>query len=101
MDDIADEKTFLTVSGRMSSNKFDFGVRNKYLSLVKCILEHEVFYKVLGRYFELSNIPDKQDVCDIMRCSYIYGVSADSHNTIERRAQTVLSWVDWILGLQN
>lgn len=78
---------------------FDF--KNKYLSLVKCILEHEVFYKVLGRYFELSNIPDKQDICDIMRSSYIYRVSADSHNTIERRAQTVLSWVDWILGLQN
>jgi hypothetical protein len=78
---------------------FDF--KNKYLSLVKCILEHEVFYKVLGRYFELSNIPDKQDICNIMRSSSIYGISADSHNTIERRAQTVLSWVDWILGLQN
>jgi hypothetical protein len=28
MDDIAGEKTFMTVSGRMSSNKFDFNVRN-------------------------------------------------------------------------
>jgi hypothetical protein len=78
---------------------FDF--KNKYLSLVKSILEHEVFYKVLGRYFESSNIPDKREICDIMRSSYIYGVSADSHNTIERRAQTVLGWVDWILGLQK
>ncbi len=78
-----------------------FDYKNKYLSLVKWILEHEVFYKVLGRYFELSNIPDKQEICDIMRSSYIYGLSADSRNTIERRAQTVLSWVDWILGLQN
>jgi hypothetical protein len=78
-----------------------FNFKNKYLSLVKCILEHEVFYKVLGRYFVLNSIPDKQDIGDIMRSSYIYGVSADSHNTIERRAQTVLSWIDWILGLQN
>ena len=78
-----------------------FDYKNKYLSLVKCILEHEVFYRVMERYFELSNIPDKQEICDIMQSSYIYGVSADSHNTIGRRAQTVLSWVDWILGLQN
>ncbi len=75
--------------------------KNKYLSLVKCLLEHEVFYKVLGRYFELNHIPGKPEVCDIMRNSYIYGVGADSHNTIERRAQTVLSWINWILGLQN
>lgn len=75
--------------------------KNKYLSLVNCLLEHEVFYKVLGRYFVVSSIPDKQDIADIMRSSYIYGVSADSHHTIERRAQTVLSWIAWIIGLQN
>jgi len=75
--------------------------KNKYLSLVKHILEHEIFYKVLEKYFELGDAPTKKTVCDIMRASYIYNVSPESISTIERRSQTVFGWINWILSLQS
>jgi hypothetical protein len=78
-----------------------YGYKNKYLTLVQCILEHEIFYKVIRKYFELGETPGKSVVCSIMRESSIYGVNPDSRSTIERRAQTVLSWVEWIMRLRT
>ena len=71
--------------------------KTKYLSLVRVILSHEVFNKVLVRYFEKLSPLDKQEVVEIMRGCYIHNV--DSETTIVRRAQTVMRWVDWILDL--
>jgi hypothetical protein len=79
----------------------DRNYKAKYLSFVKCILAHEVFYKVLEKYFELEYAPKKELICEIMRASNIYNVSPESAKTIERRAQTVIGWINWILSLQN
>jgi len=71
----------------------------KYLSLVKLILQHKVFHQVLELYFHLGYPPSKVMVCDLMRQSNLYNVNSES--TIERRSQTVTSWIDWILNLIN
>ncbi|OHD12000.1 MAG: translation elongation factor [Spirochaetes bacterium GWD1_27_9] len=72
--------------------------KNKYLSLVKCILEHEIFNKVLTKYIKNGNLPIKKEVIEIMKNSYIFNVGKDS-TTIERRSSSVIGWVDWILKL--
>lgn len=89
---------YLSDLGRKTMSK-DY--RNKYLSLVKCILQHEVFNKAFAKYFNLGYAPDKDFVGEIMRNSYIYNVSPNSHTTIERRSQTVMGWIAWIVSLQN
>jgi|GEM_PF-2541388 hypothetical protein len=70
----------------------------KYLLLVKYILQHEVFYRVLEKHFKSNQLLTKEVICEIMRNCYIYNVNPDS-STIERRAQTVNSWINWILSL--
>ena len=72
--------------------------KSKNMSLVKHILEHEAFNKVFRKYFDLGHKPDHNTVCEIMRNCYIYNVCKEG-TTIPRRAQTVIGWLNWILGL--
>lgn len=72
--------------------------RSKRLSLVKKILEHEVFHKCIALYFETLSPLKQQDVISIMNGSSIYNLEKGS-STIERRSSTVLRWIEWILSL--
>jgi hypothetical protein len=71
--------------------------KEKYLSLVESILKHKVFHQALIRYFEKLSPLDKREVIEIMNSADIHNVN--SSNTIDRRASTVLKWMDWILDL--
>lgn len=71
-------------------------VKQKYLSIVQQILQHEVFYKVTELYFKSSARPSKDDVIAVMQHA---NLKLGGSTTIPRRAQTVLAWVDWILSL--
>lgn len=73
--------------------------KQKYLALTKCILEHEVFNKVLRKYFNGLAPVSKMDIVEIMNGCFIYNVK--NQNTINRRAQTVNKWIEWILNLQS
>lgn len=75
--------------------------RERNLSLVRCILEHKIFYEVLKLYLEKCCPPSKEEIIDIMveNKDKIYNVN--SLSTIERRAQTVFKWIEWILDLQS
>ena len=42
-------------------------------------------------------MPNKEKIVEIMKASNLYRISSDS--TFERRAQTVSSWINWILEL--
>ncbi len=84
----------LTDRGKGIMNK---RYKNKYLSLVKCILEHKVFHEVLDNYFKLGYPPSRDLVCNIMRDCKLYNVGSES--TINRRSQTILSWIEWLLNL--
>lgn len=87
---------YLTSSGKqiMSLNH-----KQKNLELVRCILEHEVFNKTLREYLNKASPLSRNEIIQIMNNSHLYNVS--SQNTVGRRAQTVLKWIEWILRLQN
>lgn len=87
---------FLTTFGREIMAKRH---KEKMLSIVGLILKHSVFNRSLRLYFNTLQPITTGDIAEIMNDSYIYGV--DSQSTIERRASTVLSWILWILGLQE
>lgn len=73
--------------------------KEKYLSIVKCILQNVSFHRAFGKVLELGVIPGLDVIVEIMETSNIYNV--DSHNTYERRALTVRKWLEWILELPN
>lgn len=73
--------------------------KQKYLSLVKSILEHRVFNRVLREQFDNGGNPiGKKRIIEIMKEENLYNVGKDS--TFERRASTIQWWIDWILNLQ-
>jgi len=70
--------------------------KGKYLAIVGQILQHEVFYKALAQYFSKSERPSRTEIIHIMQSAKL---NLGEGSTIPRRAQTVLAWIDWILGL--
>jgi hypothetical protein len=73
--------------------------KNKYLGLASCILEHDIFQRVLKEYFEIGHPLNQDRIVKHMRDCNLYRVSSES--TYYRRAQTISKWVDWILSLQS
>lgn len=66
--------------------------KQRYLSLIKMILSHEVFYKAFEMMTQLSRIPSKQEIVSLMTEINLLG----SDSTKGRRAGTVRSWLEWI-----
>ncbi|HEK8814292.1 MULTISPECIES: type II restriction enzyme [Peptostreptococcaceae] len=73
--------------------------RDRQLSLAKLILEHEVFNKSFKLYLKKGESPNKKEITNLMKESYIYNVKSDV--TLIRRSSTVISWTNWILSLVN
>lgn len=71
-------------------------VRN--LELVKTILERRVFAETVRLYLAQAGRPDINQIIEIMRAAGL-GLDQEGNTTIPRRAQTVLSWVDWLMRL--
>ena len=71
--------------------------KERQLALVVQILRHRVFNETLRLHLLNGEMPDKQTIVQIMRCSGLYHVEADS--TYMRRSSTVVGWVNWILGI--
>lgn len=72
--------------------------RNKYLSIIELILEHEVFNKSFKKLIEESGEISKNEIIEIMQSSKIK-VDRNSLSTLSRRASTISSWLDWIMRL--
>ena len=73
--------------------------KRKYLTLASAIIQHRPFYEVLKAYFSNGVPPTKSEVVTILKDIGLYEVRSNS--TFERRAQTVIKWVNWILDLSN
>lgn len=73
--------------------------KQKYLLLVEAILKHEVFNKVLRKYFDTASPVNRNEISNIMNGCFLYNVNTQS--TVYRRAQTVNKWIEWILSLQS
>ncbi|MBK4729235.1 translation elongation factor [Oxynema sp. CENA135] len=63
--------------------------KEKYLFLMRKILEHEVFYKAFEAT-KMGDIPKKSEIV------YSLSNSSLSPNTKGRRASTVRGWIEWI-----
>ena len=62
---------------------------------IRAILSHRVFNQTLALYLQKAEKPAKEEVMQIMKASDLYKIRSDS--TFERRALTILAWIEWIL----
>lgn len=85
---------FLTELGRYIMT-LDFSER--LLAIVKEILKHKAFNETMKLYLKCGYRPDVRTVVSIMKESELYKVGSES--TFERRASTVVRWIDWILSI--
>lgn len=76
---------------------FNLPIVERQLEFVKLILVHTAFRNTLKLYFDNGNVPTKDEVIEIMKNAKLYNI--DSEQTYKRRASTIISWINWILGL--
>lgn len=95
---IKDENSRTVIVLTSSAIKFfDHKYKTRQLLFVDLILQHKVFNEVAKKALEIGKLPDLDYVKSIMP-KY---TSCQNSNTIHRRAQTVTSWIRWILKLVN
>jgi hypothetical protein len=75
---------------------FNFSIIDRQIEFVKLILSHSVFRKTLKLYFENSEMPNKNEIIEIMKISKLYKVDSDA--TFFRRASTITGWINWIMN---
>lgn len=81
----------LTTDGR---KLFEQRPRDRYLGLIRRILQHEVFFRSFMLSLQQGDIPDQESIASIMaQCNILL-----NKTTSERRAQTVQRWMEWIWG---
>ncbi len=66
----------------------------KYLALIKRVLERPVFYKTFLLALNKNQTPNTDIICKIMSESNL----SINDTTIKRRASTVKAWIDWIFN---
>jgi hypothetical protein len=69
--------------------------KRRNLALVECILEKQVFHQTLHLYLQNGSKPNINQVIKVMENAQL----DLSKSTMLRRGQTVLAWIDWIMGL--
>lgn len=84
----------LTETGK---SLFKLHISERQLKFIGAILEHAVFKKAIELYLQKADIPVRYEVVSIMKESNLYNVNSES--TFERRASTVISWINWIINL--
>jgi len=68
----------------------------RQLKFIRAILTHRAFNRTLMLYLQKADEPTKDEIIEIMKSSNLHNIASDS--TFRRRASTILSWVNWILG---
>jgi len=71
--------------------------KEKQLAIVSQILKHKVFRDTLGLHLQFGEMPDVNSIIEIMKESDLFHVESES--TYIRRSSTIVSWINWILGL--
>jgi hypothetical protein len=71
--------------------------RLRNLALVECIIEHEIFNQALRLYLDEASKPSTARVAEIIKDAGL-GLTG---TTPERRAQTVVAWIGWIVKLTS
>ena len=60
-------------------------------------MQHHIFNWALRKRFETGATLNKADLVREMSKSGLYNVNSEA--TYNRRASTIISWIDWIIGL--
>lgn len=75
---------------------FNLDYKSRQLGIINLILQHKVFYDVYLRTADKTNPLDLDSIVEIMKSNNLYKIESDE--TYRRRAQTIRSWIGWILG---
>lgn len=70
--------------------------KQKYLTIVSRILEHEIFNKVFAEFFMKEEFERERVIKIMMSCGIL---NVNSYETYNRRASTVISYIRWINSL--
>ena len=73
--------------------------KQRQLAFCDAILSHGVFADTLKAYFETGVLPQISGIVQIMKKWKLYNVNSES--TYRRRASTIRSWINWIVGRIN
>jgi hypothetical protein len=71
--------------------------KERQLAFCGCMLSHKVFGDTLRLYLKGGIMPSTADIIAIMKRSNLYQLGSDS--SFERRASTIKSWLNWMIGL--
>lgn len=73
-----------------------YGYKQKILSLIEKILEHQIFYDIFSITLTSSDVPPNEEIFKIMKMKN-YSINNNlKDTTISRRSKTVRSWIRWI-----
>lgn len=75
----------------------ELGYRERQIALATQILKHKVFNETLRLHLQYGEMPERKKIVQIMKEVNLYNVGSES--TYDRRASTVIGWVNWILGI--
>ncbi len=83
---------YLTTKGKLI---FSTNLVDRQSEFVKLILSHSAFKQILKIYLENGEMPNKNEIVEVMKRSKLYKV--DSYTTYLRRASTISGWINWIM----
>lgn len=84
---------FLTTKGKQV---FNLNLIDRQKEFTKLIISNSVFKQTLKLHLDRGEMPSKERIVEIMKCSKLYNVGSDS--TYFRRASTVIGWTNWIIN---
>ena len=92
-------KSGVSVYGLSNTGRKVMALSYKKRQLAFCnqILQHKVFFDTFIACLKAGKMPDLSSIIKIMKSDGLYKVSSES--TYDRRASTINSWLNWILGL--
>lgn len=75
---------------------FKLNLFDRQKEFVKLIISHSVFKLTLKAYLENGEMPNREEIVEIMTSSKLYNINSTS--TYFRRASTILGWTNWIMN---
>jgi hypothetical protein len=72
--------------------------KGRNMEFIKYILRMTVFNQALRLYLHQAQRPNQEQIIKIMKIANIK-LGKDKSETIPRRAQSVIAWIDWIMEL--
>ena len=89
-----DDSNFYLTS--LGLNLFKLSLNQRQIELIKLIVQHTVFNKILQSIFSSGRSLSRNEVIEIMKQSNLTNIVSES--TYSRRASTVMAWINWILN---